>query len=285
MTESAASPPVQGNAEQIKACCAAAYGSDVVALLLGDSYHPGGMRLTRRLVDRLGLVAGGRVLDVASGRGASALMLAREYAVTVDGTDLSDANVTLAGGAAQSAGLADRVTFSTGDAERLTTKDDTYDAVLCECAFCTFPDKSRAVAEFVRVLRPGGRLGLTDVTAQTDRLPPELTSLAAWIACVADARPVEGYRDLVTAGGLRVVHVERHDAALLAMLDQIEARLTLVRMTARARAQALGLDFDRAGPVLEAARRAVAEGLLGYALLVAEKPTSPGPSVAARDSR
>ena len=55
-------------------------------------------------------------------------------------------------------------------------------------------------------------------------------------------------------------------------MDQIEARLTLVRMTARERAEALGVDFGRAAPVLAAARAAVIEGALGYALLVAEKP-------------
>jgi hypothetical protein len=56
------------------------------------------------------------------------------------------------------------------------------------------------------------------------------------------------------------------------MIDQIEARLGVVRMTARHRAEALGVDVDRAGPVLAAARGAVAAGALGYGLLVAEKP-------------
>jgi arsenite methyltransferase len=66
--------------------------------------------------------------------------------------------------------------------------------------------------------------------------------------------------------------MERHDAAAARMVDQIEARLTVVRLTARAQAAALGLDFDRATPVLAAARAAVADGVLGYGLLVAEKP-------------
>jgi hypothetical protein len=59
------------------------------------------------------------------------------------------------------------------------------------------------------------------------------------------------------------------------MIDQIEARLGVVRMTARDRAEALGLDFDRAPAALAAARRAVGDGVLGYALLVADKPDRP----------
>jgi arsenite methyltransferase len=157
--------------EHTKACCAAAYGSDAVALLLGDSYDPGGLALTRRLAGALGLSPGDRVLDVASGRGATALLLAREYGLQVQGVDLSAANVALAEGAARAAGLADRVSFLRGDAEQLPHGDGLFDAVMCECAFGTFPDKPTAAAELARVLRPGARVGITDVTANPARLP------------------------------------------------------------------------------------------------------------------
>jgi arsenite methyltransferase len=256
---------------EAKACCAATYGSDVVALLLGDSYHPGGLGLSRRLAARLDLRPAQRVLDVASGRGTTALLLAREYGAEVTGVDLSAANVALASGAAQGAGLAGQVRFEVGDAERLPVASRSFDVVVCECAFCTFPDKPTAAAELARVLRPGGRLGITDVTIDPDRLPAELTGLGAWIACVADARPLHEYIALLADAGLRVTHTERHDQAITGMVDQIEARLTLVRMTARDRAEALGLDFDRAPAVLAATRAAIDDGVLGYALLVAEK--------------
>ncbi|WP_328414951.1 MULTISPECIES: methyltransferase domain-containing protein [unclassified Micromonospora] len=259
-------------AAQAKACCAATYGSDVAALLLDDSYHPGGLALTRRLADRLALRAGERVLDVASGRGTTALTLAAECGVDVTGVELSGANVALATGAAQSAGLGNQARFRVGDAERLPVDAQSVDAVVCECAFCTFPDKPTAASELTRVLRPGGRVGITDVTVEPDRLPPELTGMGAWIACVADARPLDEYAALLTDAGLTVTHTERHDDAIAAMIDQIEARLTVVRMTARARADALGVDFARAPAVLAAARAAVADGVLGYALLTAIKP-------------
>jgi arsenite methyltransferase len=260
------------SAEELKSCCAAAYGSEVVALLLGDAYHPGGLALTRRLAGHLALRPDARVLDVAAGRGGTALLLAREYGVRADGLELSPANVALACGAADAAGLDGRVHFTVGDAEHLPYPDEVFDAVVCECAFCTFPDKATAAAELARVLRPGGRLGITDVTADPERLPVELTSLAAWAACVADARPLPDYAQLLTDAGLRTGHRERHDAAMVRMIDQIEARLGVVRMAARARAEALGLDFDRAPAVLDAARAAVADAALGYALLTAEKP-------------
>ncbi|MEU8849702.1 methyltransferase domain-containing protein [Streptomyces sp. NPDC048564] len=261
----------QPSGEELKACCAAAYSSDIVALLLGESYHPGGTALTRRLADGLGLTPGARVLDVASGRGTTALLLADAYGTEVDGVDYASANTALAQGAAQAAGLADRVRFTTGDAEHLPYPKGVFDAVVCECALCTFPDKSRAAAEFARVLRPGGRLGITDVTIDPTRLPDELTGLGARIACIADARPLQDYTEILAGAGLRTLRTERHNQAMLQMIDQIEARLNLLRMTAPARLTAAGVDLDAAPAVMEAARAAVTDGALGYALLIAER--------------
>ncbi|MGW3727459.1 class I SAM-dependent methyltransferase [Streptomyces sp. NPDC000851] len=259
------------NSDEVKACCADAYSRDVVALLLGDSYHPGGTALTRRLADRLTLTPGARVLDVASGRGATALLLADQYGVRVDGVDYSPANTALAQGAAQAAGLADRAVFVTGDAEHLAYPDGTFDAVVCECALCAFPDKAQAAAEFARVLKSGGRLGITDVTADSGLLPPELTGLAARIACIADARPLDEYAAILATAGLRTLATERHDQALVRMIDQIEARLNLLRITAPARLAEAGVDLAAAPAVLDAARAAVTDGVLGYALLTAVK--------------
>ncbi|TDC23087.1 methyltransferase domain-containing protein [Streptomyces sp. 8K308] len=257
--------------DDLKACCAAAYSSDAVALLLGDSYHPGGTALTRRLADGLHLAKGRRVLDVASGRGTTALLLVDTYDVRVDGVDYAPANSALARDAARAAGLAERAVFTTGDAEHLPFPDAVFDAVVCECALCTFPDKTRAAAEFARVLNPGGRLGITDVTALPDRLPPALTGLSARIACVADARPLEEYTEILAAAGLRTVRTERHDQAMTHLIDQVEARLNLLRMTAAQRLTEAGIDLNAATQVLAAARAAIADGTLGYALLIATR--------------
>lgn len=258
--------------EQIKTCCAATYGRDAVALVLGESYHPGGLALTRRLADALGLQADHRVLDVAAGPGATARLLAAEYGVTVDGVDLGESTVERARVATEQAGQSAEVTFHLGDAERLPLPDGTFDALVCECAFCTFPDKATAAAEFARVLRPGGRLGITDVTVAEAGLPPELTTLAAWVACIADARSLREYSQVLTGAGLRTVHTEAHDHALTRMIEQIEARLSVLRMTAPDRLAQAGVDVDEVLGYTAVAKQAVADGLIGYALLVAEKP-------------
>lgn len=259
--------------ERVKACCADAYGADAVALLLGESYHPGGLGLTRRLADALGLRPGRRVADVACGPGASARLLAAGYGVAVDGVDLGEATLARARAATREAGLQARVRFHLGDAERLPLPDGAFDAVICECALCTFPDKLAAAREFARVLRPGGRVGITDVTVASRRsLPKGLTTLAARVACIAEARPAAEYARLLTDAGLRITRLEGHADVLAGMLDQIEARVALLRITAADRLADAGVDLGAVCRYTALAARALANGTLGYCLLVADKP-------------
>jgi len=168
------------------------------------------------------------------------------------------------------------VRFHHGDAERLPLPDAIADAVACECAFCTFPGKAAAAAEFARVLRPGGRVGITDVTVTGGGLPEELTTLAAWIACIAGACPAGQYADLLAAAGLTITREERHDDVMARMASQIDARVRLLRMTAPGQLAAAGVDTGAVLRYTALARQAVADGLIGYRLLIAEKPrTSP----------
>jgi SAM-dependent methyltransferase len=262
--------PSELGAEELKSCCARLYESDIVRLLLGESYHPGGLTLTRRLARLAGVSAATEVLDVASGPGATALVLARELGASVVGVDLGPATIEAATDRAVEAGLGDRVEFRVGDAERLPVADASVDVVVCECAYCTFPDKVAAAAEMARVLRPGGRVGITDVVLDGDRLGDQLRSLAGWIACLADAQPIETYTALLEGAGLRVFASERHDDAMTAMIDAIEARLTVLRMLG---ALPPDLDLDQATELVAQARAAVADGAAGYVLLIAERPT------------
>jgi len=210
--------------ETLKQCCARLYESDFAKLLLGESFHPGGAKLTERLGELLGLGARSRVLDIASGTGTSALFLAERFGCEVVGVDYGSHNVEQSNAAATARGLDKRVNFRTGDAERLPFPDVSFDAVICECAFCTFPDKTAAAREFARVLRSGGGIGLSDLT-RGPVLPEELSGLLAWVACIADARPVDTYVRYLCDAGFRVERVEPHDEALLEMVNQVRTKL------------------------------------------------------------
>lgn len=251
-------------AAEVKACCASAYASPAARYLLGDSFHSGGLALTGRLVRRLAVGPDSLVADVACGPGSSARLAARIGGCAVVGLDISPALAATAAAAPPGA----RVHFVAAAAEALPLDDGSVDGVLCECALCLFPDPARAVREMARVLRVGARLALADVTAAPDRLPPELRTREAHLACLGGARPLEEIVRLVRSAGLAVQSAERHDDAAHALLDRVEARLRLARLVGLG---ALADGLGTARTIVDAARRALVEGTLGYAVVIARR--------------
>ena len=254
-----------------KACCAAVYDHPGVRWLLGGELHPGGEALTLRTARLAGITRAQRVLDLASGDGATARLLARQLGVDAVGVDYSAAAVAAAEAAARAEGLSDQVSFVQGDAEALPFDEASFDAAICECSLCTFPDKGAAVQELARVLCPGGVLAIADVTADRGRVPPLLRNAVARVACVADALPLNGYERLLSDAGLMLIASERADGALAAMVDRIEARLKVARMARLPEIEELRPELDLGLDALALARNAIAAGELGYALIVASR--------------
>jgi SAM-dependent methyltransferase len=254
--------------DEIKTCCAALYESDLARLLLGDSFHPGGLRLTQRLGEILELGLHSRVLDVASGKGESALFLAEHFGREVVGIDFGIENVRHATERAGKAGVGHLVRFEKGDAEKIAYSNASFDALICECAFCTFPDKRAAARELARVLRPQARIGLSDLTKSAN-LPAELQGMLAWVACIADARPVEEYVEFLRAAGFDHIQVESHDEALTEMVRAIQGKLLSTELMSKLnRLDLSGVDFAQAKQLVRAASDAVRAGALGYATIM-----------------
>lgn len=257
------------SADKLKQCCARLYESDFAKILLGDSFHPGGLALTERLGILLDLGPSSRVLDAASGAGNSAFFLAERFGCAVVGIDYSERNVRLAKELAAHRDLNSRVEFELGDAERLHFADAAFDAIICECAFCTFPDKVAAAGEFARVLRQDGRVGISDLTRAT-ALPEDLHSLLAWISCIADAQTVDAYSGYLQSAGLRVDRIENHDRALVEMIHQIRLKLLSAEVLVGLKKLDLPtVDFSSAKQMAVNALVAAERGQLGYAIVAA----------------
>jgi SAM-dependent methyltransferase len=262
---------VQLVAEELKSCCASVYEEPAVRWLLGGDLHPGGEETTRRALELIKLRRGERLLDVASGSGTSALLAAREFDAQVIGIDYGERAVLGATASAALERLDHRPRFERGDAEDLPLPDASVDAVLCECSLCTFPDQERAVAEMYRVLGPGGRVAISDVVVDRDRLPAELHGPMATVACVGSALPRAGYEGLLVSEGFELLATEDRgqDAARLA--GRIEDRLRGARL--------LGVDglvdspigIDEAIRLVRLARRAIEDRALGYAIFAASR--------------
>lgn len=203
---------------------------------------------------------------------ASAIHLAQRFGCEVVGVDYGAQSIVEATSAAERAGVADKVRFKHGDAESLPFDGGEFDAVLCECAFCTFPDERAATSEFARVLKPGGRVGLSDLT-RTGPLPRELEGLLARIACIADARPIDEYAAYLQSAGFTVERIEPRDHALADMVAGIRTKLLGAELMVKLKQVDLpGVDFEQAKHLARAAAGAVRKGKLGYAVMIGVKP-------------
>ena len=257
--------------ETLKRCCSNAYESEFARRLLGDSFHPGGLDLTRRLGILLDLRPGLRILDVASGKGESAIFLAREFGCDVIGIDFGSQNVADATERAAAAGMSQLVTFREGDAERMDFPDAVFDRVICECAFCTFPDKPAAAREFSRVLRPDGRIGVSDLTRRGP-VPAELSGLLSWIACIADAQPIAELMAAFESAAFEVNTVETHDNCLLQMARDVQSKLLGLELLAGLKKLDLpGVDITQAKQFARSAITAIQQGIFGYSLITADR--------------
>jgi ubiquinone/menaquinone biosynthesis C-methylase UbiE len=262
--------------ETLKTCCASFYESDIVKRVLGENFHPGGERLTLRLGNVLELGPGMKVLDMACGSGATSIALAKGFGCSVTGIDLGSGNLVRARVRAEEAGVAHLTEFIEMDAEALELGDGTFDVVVSECALCTFTDQPKALSEAYRVLRPDGRIGVTDVVVERE-LPPRAQSVLFHVACISGALPVRGYLYAMEGAGFRDILHEDHSYAIEGLLHKGERMIMGWRFAEKMYGVDLedftGMSQEEAKEMLAGARDWVANGDLGYGLFIGSRPS------------
>lgn len=153
------------------------------------------------------------VLDIGSGSGADAFPAAMHVGPEgrVIGVDMLPEMLERARRIATERGIRN-VEFRQGNALALPVEDEAVDVVISNCVINLVPDKGQAFREAYRVLRPGGRLVISDIV--TDRpLSPEMRRNAeAWAACVAGALPESEYIALIRAAGFTDIQAQRSES-------------------------------------------------------------------------
>ncbi|MFA4964722.1 MAG: methyltransferase domain-containing protein [Thermoleophilia bacterium] len=251
-------------------CCSDFYASEAVRLLLGDSFHPGGVDLTRELLELARVEPGAALLDVGGGMGTSAELAARELGCRVTLVDRAAANLDRARDRIERAGLGDPVAIRQADVHALPFPAASFDVVLCECAFSTFTDKPAAAAEMLRVLRRGGRLALSDVTLEAAALPPDLETLLARVACLADALPQRGLIALLERAGFSLAETRDSSWALTEMAERVRRRLVALKVAGKLGAiDTGGYDIDEGKRLADRALELIEDGGVLYVAVVA----------------
>jgi len=155
------------------------------------------------------------VLDLGSGGGIDVLLSARRVGPTgrAYGLDMTEEMLALARRNAAEAG-ATNVEFLKGQIERIPLPAETVDVVISNCVVNLSPDKAAVLAETFRVLRAGGRLGISDVVAEDRLTPAERAERGDWAGCIAGALSVGEYRGLLADAGFEGVGIDfTHEVA------------------------------------------------------------------------
>jgi SAM-dependent methyltransferase len=168
-------------------------------------------------VRHAGLSDGEVVLDIGCGGGIDTVLAAHRVGSRghVIGLDMLPEMLERSRAAAEEAGVADRCRFERGVMEELPLPDASVDVIVSNGVINLSPRKSRALTEAARVLRPGGRLCVADLTVDDD-LPTEvLTSDAAWAGCISGALSEEVFtRKLDRAGFVDVTMTDHRPFAI-----------------------------------------------------------------------
>src|SRR5262245_17602611 len=152
---------------------------------------------------------GETVLDLGSGGGIDVLLAAKRVGQTgkVYGLDMTDEMLALANENKGKAG-AQNVEFLKGEIEHIPLPDNSVDVIISNCVINLSADKAQVLREAFRVLKPGGRLAVSDVVVRGDAPEEVRRNMELWIGCVAGALEEMEYRDLLADAGFRWIDIE-----------------------------------------------------------------------------
>jgi arsenite methyltransferase len=197
-------------------CCGSACGDPITSNLYSDSETAAlpaeavsaslGCGNPTALSD---LKAGETVLDLGSGGGIDVLLSAKRVGPTgrVYGLDMTDEMLTLARENQQKAG-ATNVEFLKGEIEAIPLPDASVDVIISNCVINLSADKDRVLREAFRVLKPGGRIAVSDVVVRGPVPESIRRNVELWIGCVAGALEESSYRDKLVAAGFESVEID-----------------------------------------------------------------------------
>jgi ubiquinone/menaquinone biosynthesis C-methylase UbiE len=175
-----------------------------------------------------GVAKGETILDLGSGAGIDAFLAAQETGPSgrVIGVDMTPAMLSRARENAAKHGFGN-VEFRLGEIESLPVADGTVDLIISNCVVNLSPDKPRVFREALRVLRPGGRVVISDIVLVAELPPSVRSSVEAYVGCVAGASMKNEYLKAVREAGferVEIVEEKRYGTAGLEMEDEIASR-------------------------------------------------------------
>jgi len=238
--------------------------------LFGDSFHPGGLKLTEELASKIELQKDDKVLDVACGIGTSSVFFAKKFECAVTGIDFSEKNINSAKKTSLEQGTHLLTDFRVGDAEQFDFKNNLFDTITCECSFCLFPDKLNSAKEMFRVLKKNGKIGFSDVVVRGE-LPEEMKNALFKFVCVLDAKSESDYKKILDEAGFKEIQFYDKKNEIEILLNEIKKRIFVAELAIGMGKIKLDVDIEKIKLILKQINDSVKSGLISYTMITAQK--------------
>jgi arsenite methyltransferase len=178
---------------------------------VGLTKHIGGIEATKALINLCHIGNSSYILDVGCGVGATPCYLAKQYGCRVMGVDISAKMVQRSRERITREKVTDKVEVRVADAQDLPFEDNLFDAVITESVTAFPEDKQKAVNEYVRVIKPGGYVGLNESVWLKVPPPPDVIAWAAQdVGASVKPLTIDGWTRLLEVAGLRDIMVKTY---------------------------------------------------------------------------
>ena len=171
--------------------------------------HPGGFRATDTLLTSLNLSRGSNVIDIACGKGTTAVYIAEKYGCRVTAIDIDPELIEDAKVLTKKRGLENRITFHVGDALKLPFSDSEFDAAVSQAMLVLVDDKIKAIREAARVVKKGGKAGWLELSWKKEITKDFLEKIATVICayCMTRVSTFDGWKKTFLDAGINNLQV------------------------------------------------------------------------------
>jgi ubiquinone/menaquinone biosynthesis C-methylase UbiE len=186
--------------------------------------HPGGYGATAQLLDQLRITKESNIIDIACGKGTSALYIAEKYGCKVRAIDISPELIDEAKHLARKRGLSGKVDFLVGDAMNLPFENDSFDGAVSQAMLVLVDDKVRTIKEAARVIKRGGTAGWLELSWRSEPNEEFLDHVSNVLCsyCMKRAETYNGWKTTFAKAGVRDLKVQEYSFKNGSMIDMLK---------------------------------------------------------------
>lgn len=171
--------------------------------------HPGGFDATKKLVKSLNITADSKVIDIACGKGTTAILIAEQYGCNVVAIDIDEKLIEEAKYLTKKKGLENKITYYIGDALKLPFNDNEFDVAVSQAMLVLVDDKIKAIQEANRVIKKGGVAGWLELSWKKEITKDFIEKVSTVICayCMTNVSTFDGWKKIFNEAGITNLNV------------------------------------------------------------------------------